>query len=1459
MSIDVASLVFEIDSTQAVTARERLEGLEAAGTKVDATARRVKTATEQAGIGMEKIASGSARAAKAATEHAQAQGVVEKATDRAGRAATMAAEREVAAWAKVEAALGRRNSAYRGDLAAQSATEATKAAIQEAVAWGRVEAALDKRNAALRGDLAAEQAMEAAKAAHTEAAAWGEVEAALERRNAEYRAAAALASAKGEVASIMAVEQAAEQEAIAWTKVETALEKRNAALRGDIAVEQALAAARAAEDEAQAWAKVEAALERRNAELRESNLIATMKAEAAAVGALESRIDRLMNSLDPTRAAQSRLNAEMQEASALYKMGAISASDYAKATSVLESRMGAAARGQTMLNGVMVRGAASSKHVTLAGLDLSRQFADIAVTGAMGMNPFMILIQQGPQIVDRLAQMKMEGIGLAAVLKGMGAAILPFLPALAVIGTVATVAFGGAALAARALNKDNENLVNSLGLTQKQLDHLKDKGVNTSVTIGDVFRGTFNYIRDGIAPALAPIGKWFSDLFDGISSAGVATVKVVGGAFVGAYAAIKATWSALPAALGDIAVQTGNAVVRAIEDMLNKALAAYNKALPLIRGLMMATGNGAGAMALREAGPVDLGQMANPWTGAAGKAIADGTAAFKKANDEWSDTVDSVGNGLRKSILDAAGKRIEKLSGDAGKAPKTPKGAATPRDMNDERLAELDKLLAQAAADELQARLALTEGTQARANIEKEILAAQMDVKRAELAKLTANAKDAKGISEATRGLMFLEIEAARISAERTGAMREELINRNTSRAITKETYAVDAAHLENQVDLLSSQRDVARYAYQRRALDLEILAAQQKIARMKLDEVIATTAANSVERQIAEDRKAELVAIQANQTRAAVGTFQDNFRDASDAFGDLVGAIKSKDWDRAVSSVMEAFGTFRDALKRGSVGGVIGSVAGLAGAAGQLIGGKVGGVLSGAASGAAAGSMIMPGIGTAIGAALGGISSLLSGNKAEKARKNQEAAAKAEAEIARVMQIANEKRDLEIEKLGLQGDATAALARSREIERNATDAGNRALLDEVNALRDAKTHREFEIRLMKASGDAIGALAAERALERATVTAANLAIFDQIVAMEDATERVSAAKDVLSQAVEREMSALERSRDGFQTWAKSLKDFLKDLTSGPRAMLSPEEQYRTAKAAFDKLEALPVTDQYRLENIQSVSQEFNDASKAYYASSKGYFADTDRIRAAVTASQAYAEAQVSLADQQLAALHAQTDGILGVQAAVLSVRDALAAYQSAVASQIAAAQTPAAVPGGAANDNGATRQPDWNSYVSHYSDVAAEYARNMGSAKGRDYLAGQGVTDLPGFGKWHWDHYGKNEPGRVPYATGGIMDRPMTLGESGIGGEAGPEGLLPLANVGGKMGVHATIGVNDELVKEVRGLRAELAEVKRELKAANVQRGAGTAELLDGVSRLEKATKKTAVATTRSNARRAA
>lgn len=76
-------------------------------------------------------------------------------------------------------------------------------------------------------------------------------------------------------------------------------------------------------------------------------------------------------------------------------------------------------------------------------LNLSRQFSDIGVTAAMGMNPLMILIQQGPQVADVFAQAAARGVTFRAALAGIVADVAPLIATFApLIAGLAAVAGG---------------------------------------------------------------------------------------------------------------------------------------------------------------------------------------------------------------------------------------------------------------------------------------------------------------------------------------------------------------------------------------------------------------------------------------------------------------------------------------------------------------------------------------------------------------------------------------------------------------------------------------------------------------------------------------------------------------------------------------------------------------------------------------------------------------------------------------------------------------------------------------------------------------------------------------------------------------------------------------------------------------------------------------------------------
>jgi TP901 family phage tail tape measure protein/lambda family phage tail tape measure protein len=98
------------------------------------------------------------------------------------------------------------------------------------------------------------------------------------------------------------------------------------------------------------------------------------------------------------------------------------------------------------------------------------------------------------------------------------------------------------------------------------------------------------------------------------------------GAFVGGYNAIVAVWSALPGALGDIAIQTANNVINAIKRMVNDAVATINQ---LTSNIPKWLGGGSLKIDLRLANGTD--SIANQFKGQAAEAGKVISSEFSKA------------------------------------------------------------------------------------------------------------------------------------------------------------------------------------------------------------------------------------------------------------------------------------------------------------------------------------------------------------------------------------------------------------------------------------------------------------------------------------------------------------------------------------------------------------------------------------------------------------------------------------------------------------------------------------------------------------------------------------------------------------------------------------------------------------------------------------------------------------
>nr|WP_312161234.1 phage tail length tape measure family protein [Brevundimonas diminuta] len=132
----------------------------------------------------------------------------------------------------------------------------------------------------------------------------------------------------------------------------------------------------------------------------------------AAEEAYDRRARVLLETLNPLWAAQQKLNQELAEYDALAKRGKISTEQMAQAQTLARQRF------NETTAALERQGKGLSRNVMASRLNLTRQGADVFTTAAMGMNPAMIAIQQGPQILDAWSTSAIKLTGPLTLLVG---------------------------------------------------------------------------------------------------------------------------------------------------------------------------------------------------------------------------------------------------------------------------------------------------------------------------------------------------------------------------------------------------------------------------------------------------------------------------------------------------------------------------------------------------------------------------------------------------------------------------------------------------------------------------------------------------------------------------------------------------------------------------------------------------------------------------------------------------------------------------------------------------------------------------------------------------------------------------------------------------------------------------------------------------------------------------------
>src|SRR6185436_7008206 len=290
-----------------------------------------------------------------------------------------------------------------GMKAAKQALDQARASIQANSAAGRQAAA----------ELAAQRQKEIADA---KAAAIAARTAARDKLNAERDAAR---QAAAEVRAAKQAEQAAIREAAAAAKA--AAREKAAAERA--ATEEALAAERAAKKEEQDAARAAAAVakqaakDKANAE-REAAAATRNAAEETRRAAIAERqqaqaLVELRAGLDPLFAAQTRYNSTMQQATALLMQNKLQEGEWIAIQRQAKAQMDINQRSLGRMNTAYVQ--------------LGYQAQDVTASLASGINPLVILAQQGGQTAAALSTMGGVVGRVAAFMAGpWGAAIIGF-------------------------------------------------------------------------------------------------------------------------------------------------------------------------------------------------------------------------------------------------------------------------------------------------------------------------------------------------------------------------------------------------------------------------------------------------------------------------------------------------------------------------------------------------------------------------------------------------------------------------------------------------------------------------------------------------------------------------------------------------------------------------------------------------------------------------------------------------------------------------------------------------------------------------------------------------------------------------------------------------------------------------------------------------------------------------
>ncbi|MBB6306216.1 phage tail length tape measure family protein [Xanthobacter tagetidis] len=418
-----------------------------------------------------------------------------------------------------------------------------------------------------------------------------------------------------------------------------------------------------------------------------------------------------------------------------------------------------AANANVHLNKAVNDNSIAQKGGSFNAANLAAQFQDVAVTAAMGMNPLQIALQQGTQMA-----MVFGTTGAAGAMKTLGAAFASVFSPLSflVIGLTAATAAGLqmvnwtklAQAGLRGLAAILPTIAPYAAAAAAGLALLYAPAIVAGVTsmVALIARLTvslgalavtaaaanpFAALVIGAGLAVGAMGVFSKELekvlgFNVAASARKGANYIIG-AFVAAFGDVKFIWSNFPAIMGSAAVGAANAVLSAMETMINAGSGLLNTFIGTVN---QALAQLPGGVQIGQLGQASVGRVADPYStslDAAGRA----RAAQQKAELNR-DYLGQIGSALGKGAASASA-QLKEWATQLGVVEEKGKKVKTDAEKFADIMAGADRRIASLQAEA--AAFGLTEEAAARLRYEQDLLnqASQRDItlsatQRAELA-----------------------------------------------------------------------------------------------------------------------------------------------------------------------------------------------------------------------------------------------------------------------------------------------------------------------------------------------------------------------------------------------------------------------------------------------------------------------------------------------------------------------------------------------------------------------------------------------------------------------------------------------------------------------------------------------------------------------------------------------------